>query len=303
MTVVELRHLRALVALEESDTFTTAAAVLGTTQPTLSRTIAQLEQIVAVRLVERNTREASFTPAGRRLAGEARGLLVRLDNVLADLHDDSGRPLRLGWAWIGLGAHTVPLLKGWRESHGTSIELVRPDNIEAALARGDLDAAIIRRSPPPTESSPGQDCLTLFSESLIAAVAASNSLNSKAALNLSDLAPGPIVVCSTAPTATASLWEHTGRSPRTISVSDTDEWLTRIAIGDAVGVTAAATTKSHQHPDVAYLPIQDSPPVDVAMVWPAINPHPQVTAFANFARDYFAQVINTGTPPMLLSLP
>lgn len=36
---VELRHLRALVTLAESDSFTTAAAILDTTQPTLSRTI------------------------------------------------------------------------------------------------------------------------------------------------------------------------------------------------------------------------------------------------------------------------
>jgi hypothetical protein len=34
-----------LVTLVDADTFTTAAAVLGATQPTLSRTIAQLEEL------------------------------------------------------------------------------------------------------------------------------------------------------------------------------------------------------------------------------------------------------------------
>ncbi|APX03841.1 LysR family transcriptional regulator [Arthrobacter sp. QXT-31] len=298
---VELRHLRALVTLHESDTFTTAAAVLGTTQPTLSRTIAQLEQIAGVPLVDRSTRWVRFTPAGQRLAAEARVLLVQLDNALASLHDDGNRPLRLGWAWAGLGSHTVPLLQQWRSISEVPVEPSRPNDPESALLNREIDVAIIRRAMPLAETAAGLRSTTLFTESLVAGVATNDPPATETALSLSDLAAGPLAVCSTAPTATARLWEHLSHTPRTITVSNSDEWLSRIALGDAVGVTSVATAYSYQHPGVAYLPVEDSPPVDVSMLWPMADPHPHAAAFADFSRGYFTKLIRTSTPPSLLT--
>ncbi|WP_336711993.1 LysR family transcriptional regulator [Arthrobacter sp. USHLN218] len=300
---VELRHLRALVTLEDSDTFTTAAAVLGTTQPTLSRTIAQLEQIVEVPLVDRSTRWVRFTAAGRRLAAEARILLVQLDNTLAGLHDDASRPLRLGWAWAGLGAHTVPLLEQWRHASNLPVEPSRPQDPESALLNQEIDAAIIRRALPADPLQTGLNVSTLFSESLVAAVARTSPLAARSALSLSDLAPGPIAVCRTAPTATARLWENAGRKPYTITVANTDEWLARISVGDALGLTSATTAYSHQDPDVAYLPVEDSPRVEVILAWPSTGSHPQAAAFADFARGYFTRLISGSTPPAMFAQP
>ena len=301
MNGVEVRHLRALVALKDADTFTTAAAVLGTTQPTLSRTIAQLEQITGVALVERTTRWVAFTAAGQRLTAHSRTLLVQLDNALAEIHDETARPLRLGWAWAGLGAHTVPLLQQWRRTSQVPIAPSRPPEPAAALLHGDIDVAIIRRPLPAHDPDPRLRETVLFTETLVAAVAATHPLAVKTALSLTDLSTGPIAVCATAPTATTRLWEHTGRTPVTVTVANTDEWLSRIALGDALGVTAAATTYSHQHPEVAYRPVEDSPPVEVALIWSATNPHLQALAFADFARDYFTRLISTSTPPAVFT--
>lgn len=287
---VEVRHLRALVALEDTDTFTTAAAVLGTTQPTLSRTIAQLEQITGVALVERTTRWVRFTAAGRRLASQARVLLVQLDNALSQVHDEAVRPLRLGWAWAGLGAHTVPLLQRWRHISTVLIEPSRPPEPSAALLRGDIDAAIVRCTPPSAGPPAGLHKVTLFTEDLVTAVASTSPVANQTAVYLADLAAGPIVMCATAPTATVMLWEHTGRTPHTITVANTDEWLSRIALGDAFGLTSATTPDSYQHPGVVYRPMKDSPPVEVALMWPSTDPHPHADAFANFARDYFTRL-------------
>ncbi|MER7014229.1 LysR family transcriptional regulator [Saccharopolyspora sp. NPDC000359] len=297
---VELRHLRALVALAESDTFTTAAAVLGTTQPTLSRTITQLEEITGVRLVERTTREMSFTPAGRGFSATARDLLAQLDGAVAELGRTEA-PLRLGWAWAGFGRHTVPLIQEWREAEAGSIELSRPHDPVAALRRGEIDAALIRRSPPSPEPLPGLAMTTLFTEELVAAIAADDPRAAKSAVTLLELAAGPIAACATAPTVTNHIWQHTGRTPRAISVANTDEWLTRISIGDAVGVTAEATTYHHHVPEVAYRPIEDSPPVEVALAWSAAEPHPRAHAFAQFAREYFTRILDASAPPLVLS--
>ena len=112
---VELRHLRALEALDRAETFTGAAAELATTQPTLSRTIAQLEQITGVRLVERTTRQVALTEAGYRLVRQMRPLLAGVDRAIETARTGEASALRLGWAWAGLGPHTVPLIQRWRQ--------------------------------------------------------------------------------------------------------------------------------------------------------------------------------------------
>src|SRR5947209_3982246 len=62
---VDLAHLRVLVALAEEGTFTDAAIRLGLSQPAVSRSLARLEQLLGVRLVQRTTRTLSLTDAGR----------------------------------------------------------------------------------------------------------------------------------------------------------------------------------------------------------------------------------------------
>lgn len=298
---VEFRHLRALVALAESDTFTVAAAVLRTTQPTLSRTITQLEEITGVRLVERTTREMRFTPVGRRFAQSARDLLADLDTALAQLREETDLPLRLGWAWAGAGRYTVPLFQAWKLIHGETIQLHRPRDPVKAIEERSIDAALIRRSPPSSQPLPGLAMTTLFTEGLVAAVAADDPRAAHESITLPDLATGPVAICATAPTVTGHLWDPLGRTPHTITVANTDEWLTRIAVGEAVGVTAEATTYNHQVPEVAYLPIEDAPPVEVALVWPADSPHQRAEEFAHFAQNYFAQLIDSSTPPLVLT--
>ncbi len=50
---VELRHLRSFIAVAEERSFTRAAVRLSLTQPALSRTIAQFEQLLGVTLLHR----------------------------------------------------------------------------------------------------------------------------------------------------------------------------------------------------------------------------------------------------------
>lgn len=68
------------------------------------------------------------------------------------------------------------------------------------------------------------------------------------AVRPADLASGAAAVCATAPTATARLRDGADSTARTIRVANTDEWLTRIAVGGAVGITAEATTHDYQSP-------------------------------------------------------
>ena len=282
---VELRHVRALQALAETDSFTTAAAVLRTTQPTFSRTIQQLEEITGVTLVERTTRSVRLTPAGRRFAERSATILQQLDDALRELTNTPERDLRLGWAWAGFGEHTVELLDAWQHHIGRGVQVSRCPDPLAALRAGTIDAALIRQAPrrPDHGDERGEFVWhPLYDEPLLAAVPHRLAATFDDAPTLAQLVRHPIAVCASATTTDASLWDDLPTPPATTTVSDTDEWLTHIALSGHVGTTSAATAHHSQTPDVRYLPIADAPIVHVALVFPRRHAHPAASAFAEY---------------------
>ena len=63
----DLVDLNAFVAVAEEESFTRAAAKLGTSQSALSHTVRRLETRLGVRLLTRTTRRVALTQAGERL--------------------------------------------------------------------------------------------------------------------------------------------------------------------------------------------------------------------------------------------
>ncbi|RII15716.1 Hca operon transcriptional activator [Streptomyces sp. YIM 130001] len=271
---MELRHLRALAAIGDDGTITGAAAALHITQPALSRTLEQLETRVGVRLVDRTTRSLALTEVGRRLHERAHAILRQTEDALTEAAAGA-RPLRIGFAWAALGDRTVPLLRAWRDEHpDTPVRVHRDDDPEAALRRGETDAALMRTTP---SSGGGLEVRTLYRERRLAAVSEEDPLARKPSVRLADLADREVVLCATAAT-TAGLWPA-GQRPSAFEVANVDEWLTVIATGEAVGVTAEATEHSHPHPGVRYLPLSGVPPVTVDFVRPRTPTHPATAAF------------------------
>jgi DNA-binding transcriptional LysR family regulator len=72
---VELRSLRAFVAVADLGTVSAAAADLHVAQPALSRTVQQLESELGVPLFERTRGRLTLSPAGRQLLPLARRCL------------------------------------------------------------------------------------------------------------------------------------------------------------------------------------------------------------------------------------
>ncbi|MCK1820330.1 LysR family transcriptional regulator [Streptomyces sp. XM83C] len=288
---VELRHLRALVAIGEEGTLTDAARALHLTQPALSRTLAQLEQRLGVRLVERTTRSLHLTEPGRRLWEDAHRLLALLDDALADATGRRApRPLRLAFAWAALGSHTVPLLRTWRERHPeVPVEIRRADDPAALLRRGEADLAFLRVRPAGDDQRIQHRALTR--ERRMAAVPLGHALADRTDVALAELRGETVALCATAATTGADLWPAHAR-PRTVTVPGVDEWLTTIATGAAVGVTAEGTVHQHPHPGVRYLPVRDAEPVTVHLAWPAVEVHPSAAAF----REHIAHHLTERNP-------
>ena len=81
---LELRHLRALVAVADAGSFTDAAIDLGISQAAASRTLIALEQILGVRLLHRTSRSVTPTTAGVQVLTRARQVLADAANLLAE---------------------------------------------------------------------------------------------------------------------------------------------------------------------------------------------------------------------------
>ena len=80
---IELRHLRAFVAVAEDLSFSRAAQRLFITQPALSRQIRSLERFVGCDLFRRSTQRVDLTLAGESLLARARALLADLDDAIS----------------------------------------------------------------------------------------------------------------------------------------------------------------------------------------------------------------------------
>lgn len=99
---MELRHLAALMAVDEARSFRGAAEQLGYVQSAVSQQIAQLEKMVGTRLVERNRGHSPpvrLTDSGRLLCDHASRILAQLQAAQADLRTLDGEPgdtLRVG---------------------------------------------------------------------------------------------------------------------------------------------------------------------------------------------------------------
>lgn len=281
---IELRHLRGFLAIAEEGNLTRAAARLHLTQPALSRTLQQLEAHLGVRLVDRSTHHLALTPAGHELRRNAAAALAAVEHAL-DPDRSRGLPIRLGHAWSALGAYTTILQRRWKRAHPeTILELLRLDERSAGLASGAVDVAVLR-GPAGTPDVPGVTVAHLMREPRLAAVADDSPLAGRPALTLADLAALPVALNTVTGSTTLALWPPDAAPSQVVPVKNTDDWLSVIIAGDAVGVTTAGTAAMHPNPAVRYLPLTDAPPVDVILAWREPVTHPAVPDLLRLAHE------------------
>ena len=84
---VNLRQVRAFMAVARFGSFTRAAQLLHLSQPALTVQIRQLEDGLGARLFDRNTRSVSLTAVGRELVPAFQRLLQEFDAVVVNAKD------------------------------------------------------------------------------------------------------------------------------------------------------------------------------------------------------------------------
>jgi DNA-binding transcriptional LysR family regulator len=147
---VEIRQLRAFVAIAESGTFTAGALRVHVTQAAISMQIRQLETEIGAKVFVRAPRHVILTEAGEQLLRRARHILREHDAALDEIAELAGAErgrLRIGSASAMVLTDRLPgILKELRDQHpgaeiavssGTSEVLV--DQILA----GEVDIAFV----------------------------------------------------------------------------------------------------------------------------------------------------------------
>jgi DNA-binding transcriptional LysR family regulator len=149
---------RTFLRVVETGSFSAAAREAGTTQPTISRQIAALEQHLGCLLLQRTTRALALTEDGRAFYEAARQALQAVAEAETSVGRRKGRAtgtLRLAVAEVMGRLHLLPRLPRFLERHpDLSVDLVLSDGftdlveegIDLALRVGELhDPALVAR--------------------------------------------------------------------------------------------------------------------------------------------------------------
>ena len=147
-SVLELRHLATLQAIDEAGSLVEAAERLHVTQSALSHQLKDLEHRLGVALIVRRTRPIRFTTAGGRVLALARQVLPQVRRTETELRRlAAGQSGRLH---IAIECHScfqwlMPALDRFREAWPeVELDLSAAFSFtpQAALVRGDLDMVI-----------------------------------------------------------------------------------------------------------------------------------------------------------------
>lgn len=191
-----LPYLPVLVALGEVEHVTTAAAMLGMPQPTVSRIIRRMEDRLGVPLVEAAGRGIRLTESARAFLPYAQRAVDAVADgleVVQARHELARATVRLAFQ-TSLGERFVPeLIRTVRSTH-PGVRFVLSQGARRTcldqLTSGETDIALVSRLRPPPK---GLQVLHLFDEPLCVLVAEDHRWANRSSLRTIDLAEEPVI--------------------------------------------------------------------------------------------------------------
>jgi DNA-binding transcriptional LysR family regulator len=199
---MDLRRLRAFVAVADHGTISKAAGVLNVTQPALSRQLASLEYELGFKLFERAGRALALTPRAEQLLGECRGLLTHasaLDERAQALRRGDMKVLKIAASAMTIEGTFPSFLRPFAERFpGVRLALIEADAADhlAMLERGEAHLAInVINAVEVDDNRFGHHLLRRFH--MIAACAASFNLGGGDTIEIRKLVDYPLLVLDT----------------------------------------------------------------------------------------------------------
>ncbi|MFI2780732.1 LysR family transcriptional regulator [Streptomyces sp. ALB3] len=282
VALLELKHVRCLVAIVDTGSFTDAAREHGLSQAAVSRTLAGLESILGTRLLHRTSRSVSPTAAGVQVLARARVLLNGAEELVREATTGHTR-LRIGHAWSAFGRHTTEFQRRWHgQQPETDLRLIRHNTSTGGLAEGLCDLAVIRA---PIDLKPWAH-VQIGREARYAALASDDPWARRRTIRLADISGRTLAIDRRTGTTTLDLWPEEDQ-PSVEYTHDIDDWLAAIASGRCIGLTPQATAAQYRRDGITYRPLRDAEPVPVHFIWRAHSPHPATHAAIALASDLY----------------
>jgi DNA-binding transcriptional LysR family regulator len=265
MTEVESRPVRHFLAVARALNFSRAAEELSISAPALSRTIAQLEAQLGVKLFERSTHRVELTTAGRVLQEQAELAIDALDAaarlarraaepvqrlVVAVKPDLDGGLLEQAIANYATEQPAVTvevLLCGW----GEQLQLLR---------EGRADVALVFQ-PHERLDDRFADFEVLQAEAPLAALHADHPLASRSTIGLADLERD-----YRNPPGTVLWWPRGNAAPA--PVGDMSRLLALVERGELIALLPGSVAARFTRPGIVYRPVHDAAPATLAVAWP-----------------------------------
>lgn len=286
---LDLRLVRAFVAVAEERHFGRAAERLYVAQPALSRQVRRLERQLGSRLLDRTSRSVALTEAGHRFLVDSKALLAAADVAVSKV---SGDPtLTVGFM---AGLSPGPAVLDLRARHpDVRVHLRWVDWSDQArwLLEGHGDV-LLGRSPI---QGAGLQVERLYDEPRVLLLPADHRLADKDRVSILDVAGEPMVrhagpaagewdaywAVDPRPDGSRAVWGPVVTRP--------EEKLEHVASGQGLTVLPASTAEILVRPDVRAVPLVDVSPATVVLAWPAAGvSSPLTREFVDLARRLVA---------------
>ncbi len=294
---VELRDLRVFLTLAEELHFGRTAERLRLTPSRVSQTLRELEHKLGAQLVHRTSRRVELTPQGAaflRDAGaaydELAAALQRAQATASAMHGS----LRLGlFSGPSGGPRLLAIISAFEARHpGARVDVAQVswDDPYAQLRAGELD---VMASWIPLEQADLVVGPALSSQPRVLAVARDHPAAARGRLRFEDLAGERVARFPGWPRELDESWTPTrtpaGRPIAASAIQTRDRTplaiAARVARGELVHLTVAGAGPSVGSLDVAYVPVDDLPPLRSALVWRRRARNPRLREFVRIAGE------------------
>jgi len=189
---LEIRHCRALVAVNDHGGVSSAARALGLAQSTVSETLLSLERLIGAPVtLRRRGHEAVLTAAAQALLPHARGLIAASQTALAAVAMETHGVIRLG-AVESVSSFLLPRAVTDFRSRWPGVEVHVSiglcNDLRRRVRRGELDAALTVEGAESARAGEEEGRSRVLSPTQLCLVVSSRAANSAVTIKRADLA-------------------------------------------------------------------------------------------------------------------
>ena len=177
---LKFRHIRTFVEIARQKSVGRAAAILSVSQPAITKTVRELEEVLGVSLFERDGRGIKLSRSGEIFLKHAGATVTALRQAVDSVSSEAakiGTPVRIGaLPTVSVSIMPEAMVSFLKESTGSTVKIVTGENavLLEQLRLGDLDLVVGRLAAP--EKMTGFSFEHLYSEKVRFAVRSGHPL-------------------------------------------------------------------------------------------------------------------------------